>query len=73
MSTLTLPWEQAETGMHVAWVEHDLYVDFEGGSKWKFINVPRHFYTDMLNAANSRRYFRAHIMGRFDPIRLEAP
>lgn len=59
--------------MRAAWVEHELYVSFTGGSTYKFEGVPKRFHTDMLKAANSRRYFRAHIMGRFNYERLETP
>lgn len=73
-STARVPWERVANaeGMDACHVENELFVRFAGGSSYRFEGVPRTFYTKMIAAADPRRNFRAHIMGRFNYERLEA-
>lgn len=75
MSAITdrRPWKRATDGMdacHTA--DFELFVRFEGGSSYRFDGVPQAAYTKMMAAADPRKHFRAHIMGRFNYDRLEA-
>lgn len=67
-------WEKTATeGMDAYHTEdYELFVRFEGGSSYKFEGVPHTTYTKMLAAADPRKHFRAHIMGRYNYERLEA-
>jgi len=69
-----LAWENVTEGMDACYREddHELYIRFASGNVWKFEGVPRTFYTKMCAAADPRRNFRAHILGRFNYERLEA-
>ena len=50
--------------------DHEMWVAFASGNAYRFEGVPKRYYSDLLKATDKVRYFRAHLMARFEFERM---
>ena len=48
----------------------ELFVEFKGGSTYKYINVPQEVFINMINADSKGRYLTENVKSRYDFIKL---
>lgn len=70
-----IPW--VETGdsalTHVCYKDEgeQLWLAYGSGNVYRFVGIPKRWYTELMKASKPARYVRDHLQNRFDMRRLK--
>ena len=54
----------------IGWENNELDIEFLSGSLYRYYNVPKRIYTNMLSATSKGKYFWRHVRGKFEYERI---
>jgi hypothetical protein len=68
----TLEWDEPDSSnvQRISWRADTLYVEFKGGSVYRYHGVPEDEYETLKSAVSAGRYLRARIQPRYDALRI---
>lgn len=54
----------------IGWEDGELYVDFKSGHSYKYLNVVRQTFLEMIGSKSRGQYFRKNILNKYNFVKI---